>query len=136
MTILILAFASASQTFNLPYGLLESLCYVESKHNASKIHYNDGGSDSLGVCQIKFKTAQGEGFKGNPKALLDPKVNAYYAAKYLAKHLKKYNNNTACAVAAYNAGKCRVNTKGYIKNSQYVNKVLKTWESSNVYTKL
>jgi soluble lytic murein transglycosylase-like protein len=127
MTTMILMFASITNALNLPEGLLSSLCYVESKHNANIVHYNDKGSDSLGICQIKYTTAKELGYKGTPDKLVkDPKTNAFYAGKYLNKQLNKYNNYS-CAIAAYNAGKCRLNKNGQIKNKVYVDKVLNTW---------
>jgi soluble lytic murein transglycosylase-like protein len=128
MMTLIMAFAATTAMFDLPPGLLSAVCYVETKHTASAIHHNDGGSDSLGVCQIKFQTAKELGFKGTPETLRhDSKANIHYAGKYLKKQLHRYDGDAIKAIAAYNAGTYRVNTKGRIKNLHYVNKVFNVW---------
>lgn len=129
MNPLILVFISVSSQFNLPQGLLSSVCFVESSHNVGAIHYNDGKGNSVGVCQLKLATAKLLGFKGNEQQLKNYKVNVFYAGKYLKKQLDRYNGNADMAVAAYNAGKCRINKKGLIKNIKYVNKVRKVWIS-------
>lgn len=127
MTNLILLFAMATQTFQLPPGLLSSLCYVETHHNPNAVVMNDGGSPSRGVCQVKYNTAVGLGFKGSPKELQTPVTNVYYAGKYLRYQLDRYNGDIRKAVAAYNAGSHRVNAKGVTKNKKYVQKVFMAW---------
>ena len=87
--------------------MLESVCWVESKHKITAIHKNDGDSDSLGVCQIKLKTAKWLGFKGNSEELMDPENNIKYAGKYLAKQINRYKGNTKKAVIAYNRGNAK-----------------------------
>lgn len=124
---LILAFSSVSQTFDLPPGLLSALCFVESRHNPEAIHMDDGGSASLGICEIKLNTAKGLGFKGSQKDLMQPQINIYYAGKYLKQQLVRYDGNYLKAVASYNAGKYRVDDMGATKNWVYVHKVMKTW---------
>jgi hypothetical protein len=111
-----------SATFALPDGLLSSLCYVESKGNARAISRNDGGSDSIGVCQIKLNTAKLEGYKGTEEGLLNPATNAYFAAKYLARQIKRYKGNYAKAITAYNQG----STKSH-GGSLYLTKVFNRW---------
>lgn len=122
MDILLLFVAISSQN-HLPPGLLNSLCYVESRHNPKAIHHDDGaGGDSLGVCQIKLKTAQEMGYKGTEKQLMQPSTNIRYAAKFLKFQLKRYDNNIAKAVIAYNKG----NAKG-LTTSKYQRKVFNKW---------
>ncbi len=129
---LVLAFATTTQTLNLPPKLIDSICYVESGHNAKVVNINDGGSPSHGVCQIKLDTARLVGFKGTTKQLMDPKTNIYWAGKYLKHQLRRYDNNIEKAIAAYNAGKHRVNDQGLTKNRKYVNKVLQVWLNPNI----
>jgi len=100
---LLLLFVSATSTFNLPQGLLSALCFVESSHRVEAMHKDDGGSNSIGVCQIKYTTAKELGFKGTSKDLRKPEVNIYYAAKYLAKQIKKYHSVDK-GIVAYNLG--------------------------------
>lgn len=116
-------FISTSQEFELPDGLLSAICYVESTHDASKVHYNDGHSDSYGVCQIKLETAQFMGFEGEAEDLMDPEINMYYAAAYLRHQINRYGNIQK-AVIAYNKGKA-----GTLVTSRYQETVFNVWRS-------
>lgn len=122
MSTLTILFLSVSIQFSLPPRLLESLCYVESKHDVSIVHKNDGGSSSIGVCQVKLKTAKAMGFKGTEKELLDPENNVFYAGKYLAYQINRYHTNLAKAVIAYNKGNAKDLTA-----TKYQVKVFKQW---------
>lgn len=83
---------------------------------------DDGGSPSIGLCQVKLKTSKWLGYKGTEKQLLNPTVNAYYAAKYLKYQLKRYNGNTEKALIAYNRG----NAKG-LTRTEYSAKIMIHW---------
>ena len=122
--LLALFFVSASNVFNLPPGLLASVCFVESSHNVFAVHLNDGSSDSLGVCQVHTTTARWLGFEGEENDLMDPQTNIYYAAKYLNYQISRYHGNISKALVAYNRG----NAKG-LTRSEYSDKVLKQWSS-------
>jgi soluble lytic murein transglycosylase-like protein len=126
MDILTALFVTTSMQMNLPDGLLESLCYVETTHNVSAVAYNDGASNSYGICQIKFASAQQMGYKGSEKGLMRPEVNIYYAGKFLRYQIKRYNGNVARGVTAYNKG--RSTGDGY---STYYFKVKKQWRVAN-----
>jgi len=119
--ILSLLFVTTTQQLNLPPNLLESICYVESKHKITAIHHHDGDSDSLGICQIKYKTAKWLGFKGTPEQLMEPKNNILYAGKYLKYQLLRYNSVNK-GIIAYNKG----NAKGLTRSSYY-DKVMKEY---------
>lgn len=122
---LLTLFTIVSLQYHIPPGLLESLCYVESKHQITAVHKDDGvGGDSLGVCQIKLKTAKEMGFKGNQKQLMLPANNVKYAAKYLSKQLKRYGKINK-AVIAYNRG----NAKN-LTTTKYQRKVYKVWREN------
>ncbi len=123
-----LLFIALSQTFALPPGLLSAVCYVESHHNPKAVHKDDGGQDSLGLCQIQPGTARILGFKGKSKELLDPNVNMFWAGLYLKHQLLRYDNDPRKAVAAYNSGTYQVNEKSQVKNRIYVHKVMTAWE--------
>lgn len=120
-TSLTLIFIAATNTFNLPNNLLSSLCYVESAHNVNAVHNDDGNGDSLGVCQVKFNTAKFMGFKGDEEDLMDPRVNAYYAAKYLAHQINRYNSIEK-GIIAYNMGSAKQLTE-----TEYSVKVMNEW---------
>lgn len=129
MNSLLLALSAATTVHELPKGLLSSICYVESTHQVKAHNPMDGGSPSLGVCQIKYKTAQHMGFKGAEGELqASVKQNTYWAGAYLKWQLKRYKGDIVKAVAAYNAGsyKPSVVRKGPI-NQKYVTKVFKKW---------
>lgn len=121
-TSLFVLFLLAGTQNHLPQGLLSSLCYVESTHNIHAIHRDDGSSNSVGVCQIKLKTAKWFGFKGTEKQLMNPAINIKYSAKYLAYQIKRYHNIRR-GVIAYNRG----NAKG-LTNTLYQAKVYKQWK--------
>lgn len=114
-------FITTTLQLGLPTNLLSSLCYVESKHDINAIHHDDGTSNSVGVCQVKLKTAKWLGFKGTEKQLMNPKTNIYYAGLYLKYQLKRYKSIEK-AVISYNKG----NAKG-LTSSRYQVTVFKQW---------
>jgi len=121
MTTLSALFISMSAYYGLPPGLLSSVCYVESKHNISALHKHDGNGDSIGVCQIKLKTARHMGFHGTEAQLMIPRNNVKYAAKYLSYQMKRYHNINK-AIIAYNYGNAKSLT-----STKYQRKVIKKW---------
>lgn len=119
-------FISTSLQFNLPPGLLASICYVETGHNIEAIHYRDGSSrNSIGVCQIQLRTAQWLGFKGTEEQLMAPAVNIYYAAAYLNYQRQRYNSIDK-AVIAYNYGHAKD-----LQTTGYQVKVYKVWKQGD-----
>lgn len=123
-------FVAATHTYDLPKGLLSSLCFVESNHKVHAYNQHDGRSPSYGVCQIKLGTAKYVGFKGSEKDLMKPRTNIMYAAKYLKKQLNRYHGNVRRAVAAYNAGTFKQDEFGNIINHNYVKKVFIAWTNN------
>lgn len=111
---LTIMFLVVSGTFQLPRGLLSSLCYVESGHNVSALHENDGGTRSHGICQIKLATARSLGFVGTGAELRDPSINIYYAGKLLNYQIKRCGS-VQKGVLAYNSGKCTAGNPRYVK---------------------
>jgi len=96
-------------------ALLSAVCWVESNHQPAAYAESDGGSPSLGLCQIKLGTARWLGFEGEASDLMEPNTNAYYAAKYLRRQYLRYGTWER-AVSAYNCG--------YVcNNTSYVNRV-------------
>ncbi len=106
-------------------NMLHSICWIESKHK-NVINYQDGNSNSYGLCQVKLSTANWMKryyrIPGKPitsKKLMEPETNIYYAGLYLKYQTKIYKGNLNCTLSAYNAGRC-------VKGNQhtYVKKVL------------
>lgn len=124
-------FAATTHAFSLPSGLLSSVCFVESHHDVAAIVANDGGSSSVGVCQMKLATAKMLGFQGTLEQLKAPKMNVKYAGKYLRYQLNRYDGDTIKAIAAYNAGTHMLNRKGLPVNHRYVQAVLAAWEDTS-----
>jgi soluble lytic murein transglycosylase-like protein len=123
-TALALLFSTITQSMDLPPGLLESVCYVETKYDTDAIHEDDGGSDSFGICQIKLISAYHMGYRGSEEDLMRPEVNIYFAAKLLAYQVKRYRSDYAKAVTAYNRGHSINNG-----NSVYYQKVARIWSN-------
>lgn len=130
MTTLITLLTTVSAQFGLPHGLLDSVCFVESGRNPAAIHYHDGDGDSIGLCQIKLKTARWMGYRGTEKKLFTPEVNAKYAAKYLQYQIIRYRGSTTKAVIAYNRGNAKELT-----STAYSIKVHKQWRRTNANDK-
>lgn len=129
---MIAAITAAAKFLKICPALLYAICSTEnSKLRPSKINYDDGGANSVGLCQIKVGTAAMFNKGVTEKALLDPYVNAYFAGQYLAKQIKRYPKSKHCAIAAYNAGRCKKNVTGRIKNRRYVKKVIKVYNHFN-----
>lgn len=128
MSYLTALFIVTSAQLKLPPNLLNSICYVESRHDISAIHLNDGIGHSVGICQIKLTSAQLVGFKGTEQQLMDPKINIWFAGKLLKHQLKRYNSIEK-AVIAYNMGHA-----SQLTTSKYQARVFREWrqhDSSN-----
>lgn len=120
-------FATVSLSLALPSGLLSAVCYVESAHQTSAFNRHDGGSASIGVCQVKEATARLMGFQGLRKELADPYLNVYFAGLYLRYQLDRYQWDSRLSVSAYNAGTAKLDNKGKPRNHVYVSKVFTAW---------
>ena len=108
-------------------ALLLAVCSHESNLTNVVVH-GDGGSSSYGICQVKEGTARMFGFTGKAKDLMDPFVNAKYAARYLKYQEKRYGGDSMgpCKmVAAYNAGRFNESKRvpGKPMNLRYVRNV-------------
>lgn len=124
-------FIMVSAQYNLPSGLLSSLCMVESRHDINAIHKDDGKGNSLGICQIKYETSKLMGFKGTEKQLMNPTININYAGAYLAHQISRYNS-VQKGVIAYNQGSAKELT-----TTKYQVKVFKAWGmNENIYCRL
>ena len=106
--------------------LLLSVCQEESGFK-KVVKYDDGGRDSIGVCQVQRRTALEFGSYYDKLALLQPSVNITIAGLYLKKQIKRYKNPWN-AIAAYNSGSlkyCGIK----VCNSIYVDKVRKVYDN-------
>jgi len=115
---IILAAAKAAKVSG---ALLLAICTQESNlTNAYVLH--DGGSPSIGVCQLKYETAKMLGFKGRAQDLMNPVYNSTYAAKYLAYQQNRYGNDWVKIASSYNAGSYNPSKKvvGCPRNLKYV----------------
>lgn len=124
---LLFLFATASATYGLPQGLNTAICTVESNLNPKAVNEDDGGSASLGICQIKLYTARTLGFKGTATELQRPETNIRYASAYLRSQLNRYSGDIRKAVSAYNMGTYREREDGTTYNRRYVSKVFHVW---------
>lgn len=127
--IIILAAAKAAKVSG---SLLLAICMHETGLK-NVIVNQDGGSPTYGMCQVKYATAQGLGYQGNPEDLLKPEINAKFAALYLKKQLDRYDGDVHKAIAAYNAGRFNESSKfpGKPRNLKYLNKVLEIYAKNN-----
>lgn len=111
----------------IPAPLLQAICWVESSHRPHVTNWDDNGSASVGLCQLKLATAQWMGFTGDFNALYKGETNARWAARFIKFQLKRYNDDWYKTIAAYNAGTAIFSKKnpGKLINEGYVDKVLK-----------
>lgn len=116
---------AAAKAVGVPGALLLAICTHESNLE-NVIVADDGGSPSIGVCQMKQATAESMGFVGTQTDLLKPKTNAKYAAKYLKKQLDRYDGDWCKATAAYNSGTYNPSKKapGKPRNLKYIKSVV------------
>lgn len=122
-TYLITIILNAAQAAAVPGWLLLGICQHESGLIPSTVVHNDGGTPSIGLCMIKKDTAKLVGFHGTQKELLNPKINAKYAALYLRAQLIEYKNFCK-ATAAYNSGTYHENKYQHLpRNVKYVRKI-------------
>ena len=108
--------------------LLLAICNHESNGFTMNYSAYDHGSPSYGACQVKESTARMLGFKGKTKDLMNPAVNAKYAALYLQYEQGRYGEDDWCILtSSYNAGSYNESSKfpGYPRNLKYVRLVQK-----------
>lgn len=116
----------AAKSAGVSGTLLLAICQHESGNFKHNYNAHDRGSASIGSCQIKRATAEMVGFTGTAKELMNPKINAKFAAKYLAyqqfyrKH--PYGNDWVKLVASYNSGTYHPSKKvlGCPRNLKYI----------------
>jgi hypothetical protein len=102
--------------------VLASICYNESTFQPQRVHLNDGGTNSYGLCQVKLAMARAMKYMGPVKGLLDASTNAVIAAKAMKYHQTRTRGSDE-TIAAYNAGRVIRKKDGQLVNIKYVQKV-------------
>ena len=115
----------AASMYHVPPDIFIAMCEVESNLVPTAIHKQDGNGTSYGLCQIKLATARSVGFQGPPWKLMDPRVNAKYAARYFRYQMDRYHGNITAALTAYNAGH-------FINNTEYAARVYRHAAKYNI----
>lgn len=125
---------AAAKIVGVPGHLLLAICTHES-NLINILVPHDNGSPSYGLCQIKANTAKMLGFHGLPIGLMDPQINAKYAALYLKMQLNRYDGDWIKATSAYNSGTYIESKKysGIPINFKYLNKIKKFLSKEYVY---
>lgn len=120
-------FKEAASTYEVSENLLKAVAKAESGFNANAI----SSAGAIGIMQLMPSTAASLGVT-NP---YDAAQNIMGGAKLLSQLLKKYNNNTSLALAAYNAGSGNVDKYGgippFTETQNYVSKVLSYLDGYN-----
>lgn len=82
--------------------LLLALTHQESRFNPNAV----SPTGARGLTQVLPSTARSPGFgiPANPAALSDPEQNMAFGKAYLSAMLKRYGNDKAAALVAYNGG--------------------------------
>lgn len=105
------AIQAASVRFGVPVSLIKGIIGQESAFRPTAYRAEPAISDaSIGLMQILFATAKGEGYTGNVGSatgltgLYDPATNIMYGTSYLATCLARTNGILPSAISAYNGG--------------------------------
>lgn len=117
----------AAETHRVSAGLIKAVIHTESGFN---LHARSPVG-AQGLMQLMPATAK----RFNVNNVYDPQQNILGGAKYLSWLLKRFNGNTALALAAYNAGEGNVSKYGGIppfkETQDYVRRV--TSRLNNIY---
>ena len=110
----------ASQEHNISPALIHAVILCESDYDPNAI----SKKGAMGLMQLMPETAM----HFRVRNAFDPEENIMAGAQYLSELLRKYNHNTARALAAYNAGEGAVLKYGgippYPETQNYVYKVI------------
>lgn len=120
MTNIPLVISLAAKAVGVSPALLLALCFQESSHR-NVFRADDGGRSSIGICQVQLRSAREVEPRIHASDLMNPRINARVAAKYLKKQIKRYGGRVYCGVNAYNAGHTDNCTKTI--NTRYVRRV-------------
>jgi soluble lytic murein transglycosylase-like protein len=91
--------AQHARAHNVPEALVHRVIKRESGYNPRA-----SNRGNLGLMQIRYATARGMGYQGDPSGLLDANTNLTYAVPYLANAYKVAGGDADRAVALYAGG--------------------------------
>jgi soluble lytic murein transglycosylase-like protein len=111
-------------------ALVHAIIQKESSHGAQLVTDESRGRKSYGPMMVLDSTAVGLG-ASNPAALREPAIGIDYGVKYLAGLLKRFPEDTARAISAYNTGPGNAvrNSAGRFPNQSYVDAVTTWWKT-------
>ncbi len=113
--------------------LVASIISVESRFKKYAVTRERDGEHSIGLMQIKIRTAREMGFRGAVRKLYLPWVNIYYGVRYLKRQMSRYRF-VWDAVSAYNGGRSLWNADlGRYGNQKYVSLVWKRYSRFGVF---
>jgi len=117
---------AASAQYKVDADLIASVIAVESNFEPKAISRRD----ARGLMQLLPETAARLGVRD----VFDPKENINAGTRYLSDLLRRYDNNLALALAAYNAGPEKVEKFGsvppYAETISYVRRVKRAYENT------
>jgi len=88
-----------AQAHGVPESFVHRVVKRESRYQPGAVSRH-----CFGLMQLKHATARSMGYEGNPRGLLDPKVNLTYGIPYLANAYKLANGDPDLAVRLYASG--------------------------------
>ena len=94
-----LMIAREAKIHGVPEAFVHRIVMRESRYNPRLVH-----NHCFGLMQIKYATARGMGYGGEPGGLLDPQINLTYAVPYLANAYRLADGNEERATALFSGG--------------------------------
>ncbi len=91
--------AREAKIHGVPEAFVHRIVMRESRYNSRLVH-----NHCFGLMQIKYATARGMGYRGDPRGLLDAQTNLTYAVPYLANAYRLANGNEDRAAALFRSG--------------------------------
>jgi soluble lytic murein transglycosylase-like protein len=91
--------ARAAEIHGVPEAFVHRIVMRESRYNPRLVH-----NHCFGLMQIKYATARGMGYRGDPQGLLDAETNLTYAVSYLANTYRLADGNEDRAAALFRSG--------------------------------